>query len=381
MKIAHLITDLDRGGAEAMLAKLVRAQKPMNVHSVIISMTGFGVYGEELQREGFRVYDLGMRRGFPSPTAILRLMNILRIEKPDLLQTWLYHADLLGLIASRITGIRPLCWNLRTSNMDMSHYSRLSQILPRLLAKLSSFPDAIIANSRAAQTRHNELGYIPKSCHVIPNGFDTTLFRPDDAFRQQVRNELGISQTTPVIGVIARFDPSKDYEGFLNAAITLAQSDKDVHFVLAGLNVDADNPVFLKTTQDALAGRVSLLGPRQDINRLMNAFDVFCLPSAFGESFPNVIGEAMACGVPCVATDVGDSSLIVCDTGRIVPPRDPAALAKALLDMLALPRDQRRAMGSKARQIIATVYSLDAIAKLYHKLYGDLIAERRAPLK
>ncbi len=381
MKIAHLITGLERGGAETMLARLVRAHKAMDVRSVVISMTGLGVYGGELRRDGFSVHDLGMTRGFPNPAALLRLVNILRQEKPDLLQTWLYHADLLGLIASRMSGVRPLCWNLRTSNMDMRHYSRLSQILPRLLSKFSSFPDAVLANSHAAQTLHRAMGYAPKSWRIVPNGFDTALFRPDASSRKQVRAELGLDETAPVVGVVARFDPSKDYEGFLIAAEKAAKNNQDVRFVLAGLDIDGSNPAFHKAAQGALTGRVCLLGSRQDINRLMNALDVFCLPSAFGESFPNVIGEAMACGLPCVATDVGDSSLIVGDTGFIVPPRDPAALAKALLDMLALTRERRQAMGVKARQIIETTYSLDAIAKRYYKIYDELIAERGASRK
>lgn len=372
LTVAHLITTLERGGAEAMLAKLVRAQAPLGVRSLVISLTGPGVYGPELEREGVAVWSLGMRRGVPEPAALLRLVGILRRERPQLLQSWLYHADLLALLAAPLAGVPKLCWNIRCSDMDMSRYSRLSRWLLRLLARLSGRPDAVLVNSEAGLQLHQRLGYRPRSWQVIANGFDIGRYRPDPAARREIRAELGLSEDHLAVGLIARFDPMKDHAGFLAAAAQVAQRLPQARFVLAGREVEPGNPAFAAASSGALAGRVSLLGPRSDVPRLMAALDLCCLGSAFGEGFPNVVGEAMACGVPCVATDVGDASRVIGETGRVVPPGNPAALAAALTELLDSPPETRRRLGAAARQRIEDEFSIEIIARRYLDLYRRL---------
>lgn len=372
LTILHLITSLERGGAETMLAKLARAMKPMNARSIIVSMTGPGVYGPELEREGFRVFSLGAKRGLPDPRALVRLIKIIRQEKPDLIQTWLYHADLLGLIAAKLTGAKPLCWNIRCSDMDMRQYSLISQLMPHLLGKLSKVPDAVFVNAQAGQSLHERFGYKPRAWHVIPNGFDTELFKPDAALRQQARAELGLPDEAPVVGMVARFDPMKNHAGFLDAAENLAAQNAMVRFVMAGPQVETANPGLKKALSGILKDRVWLLGPQSDMPRLMNTLDVLCLPS-FSEGFPNVLGEAMACGVPCVSTDVGDAATIISDTGLTVPPRDSKALIGALHKMLELSPKARRNLGSAARRRIEGNYALPVIAKRYLDVYEGLI--------
>ncbi len=371
--IAHLITTLERGGAEAMLSKLVRVQATQGVRPVVISLTGAGAYGPELERAGIAVWSLGMRRGVPEPMALFRLIGILRREKPQLLQTWLYHADLLGLLAAPLAGVPRLCWNLRCSDMDRRGYSRLSRWLPRLLACFSGRPDAVLVNSEAGRRLHHQLGYRPRRWQVIANGFDTDLYRPDPAARREVRASLAVPDDALVVGLIARFDPMKDHATFLAAAERVARRHPDARFVLVGRDVEAGNPAFAAAATGQLAGRVSLLGIRSDMPRLMAGLDICCLSSAFGEGFPNVIGEAMACGVPCVATDVGDAGWIIGDTGRVVPPVNPTALAEALDDLLELPPDGRQRLGAAARRRIEENFSIGIIAGQYREVYSALM--------
>jgi len=376
LTIAHLITTLERGGAEAMLTKLVRAHAALGVRSLVISLTGPGFYGPELEREGIAVWSLGMRRGVPEPGALLRLAGILRREKPDLLQSWLYHADLLGLLAAPLAGVPRLAWNIRCSDMDMRRYSRLSRWLVKLLARLSRLPDAVLVNSEAGRRLHHDLGYRPKGWRVIPNGFDTALYRPDEGARREVRAELGLADDAPLVGLIARFDAMKDHATFLAAAERVARRHPEARFLLAGREVEAANPAFAAAATGALAGRTFLLGPRADVPRLMAALDLCCLSSAFGEGFPNVIGEAMACGVPCVATDVGDAGRVIGDTGRVVAPGNPAALAEALDDLLELAPDARRHLGEAARRRIESEFSIATVAGRYLEIYRELTGIR-----
>ena len=376
LTVAHLITTLERGGAEAMLTKLAKAHAGQGVRPLVISLTGPGIYGPELEAAGIPVWSLGLRRGAPEPGALLKLVGILRREKPDLLQSWLYHADLLALLAAPLAGVRRLAWNIRCSDMDMRRYSRLSRWLVALLARLSRLPDAVVVNSEAGRLLHHELGYRPKRWVTLANGFDTGRFRPDTEARRDVRAELGLPGDALAVGLIARVDPMKDHATFLAAAERVARRHPRARFVLAGLGVEPANPAFAAASAGALAGRVSLLGPRGDMPRLLAALDLGCLSSAFGEGFPNVIGEAMACGLPCVATDVGDSGRIIADTGRVVPPANPAALAEALDDLLDLPEDERHRLGAAARQRIQEHYALDIIAGRYLELYRDLTSVR-----
>ena len=250
--------------------------------------------------------------------------------------------------------------------------------MPRLLARFSGCPAVVLVNSEAGRLRHHALGYRPKRWQVIANGFDVGHYHPDPATGRQVRAELGVPDDALVVGLIARFDPMKDHAGFLDAAGRVARRHPRVRFVLAGRQVCPENPAFAAAVAGSLAGRVSLLGERGDIARLMAAFDICCLSSAFGEGFPNVIGEAMACGVPCVATDVGDAGRIIGDTGRVVPPGNPAALAEALDDILELSPEARGQLGALARQRIVDEFSIDGIALQYVDVYRALSSSAEA---
>lgn len=372
--IVHLITGLSIGGAEIALFRLVERLNRKTFRSQVISMTSIGVIGEAIKTLGIPVLALGMIPGRPDPLALLRLAAWLRQNKPDLIQTWLYHADLLGLFASGLAGRPPVVWNLRASDMDMSQYRRLSSWTVRACARLSRKPRAVIVNSQAGRRYHEQIGYRPRRWVLIPNGIDTNQFKPDGAAKVSVRQELGLESTALLIGYVARFDPMKDHETFLRGARNLLETNPEVHFMLCGSDVNADNPTIASLVESlGIKQHVHLLGRREDIPRLTAALDIACSASV-SEGFPNVVAEAMACGVPSVVTDVGDSAMIVGETGLVVPSKDPRALAKAWLELIQMGSDERVALGLAARRRVEEHYNLPQIVSQYQKLYEELLA-------
>lgn len=368
LRVLHLITGLERGGAETMLTRLALAGAAQGRAAIIVSLTDTGRLGAELRAAGIDVHTLGLRRGRAAPSALLRLLALIRRERPQLVLSWLYHADLLALVATRFLPGLPLVWNIRCSDMEFAHYAPGTRWVRRVLALSSRLPAIIIANSEAGRRHHARLGYRPRRWEVVPNGFDTTLFRPDRAARARWRDRLGVAETMPLVGLVARLDPMKDHANFLAAAARVAAAREDVRFVLVGRGTESLAP------PPALAGRLQALGEQDRMHEILAALDLAVLSSAFGEGFPNVLGEAMACGVPCVATDVGDARAILGATGAIVPPRDPDALAAAILDFLAGDAEARRRAGEAARARVIAQFSLDAVARRYDDILRGLIA-------
>lgn len=375
MKIVHVISGLGTGGAETMLWKLVTSLDPGRWASEVVSLTGIGPVGVRLQQAGIPVRVLEMRPGVPDPRALLRLGRLLRRSAPDLVQTWMYHADLLGGLAARLAGSPPVIWGVRHSNLDPALNKSGTLWVARGCARLSRrLPRRILCCSEQARRVHVALGYDPSRMLVIPNGFDLQVYRPDREARLSVRRELGLRESVPLIGLVARFDPQKDHRNFIAAAGRLQAQMPQVHFLLCGRGVDGDNRSLGQWIGERqLADRMHLLGPRSDIPRITAALDI-AVSSSAGEGFPNVLGEAMACGVPCVATDVGDSALLIGDTGRIVPPSDAAALARAWRQMLELDPGQRRSLGRSARQRVEQHFSLPVIVGRYQRLYSEVTA-------
>ena len=368
-KILHLITGLETGGAERMLARLVARLDRERFPSTVVSMTGTGPIGEEIAAAGVALHSLGMRRGVPDPRAVLRLVRIMRAVRPAILQTWLYHADLLGLLAQGLKLAPHLVWNLRCTESTGNRLVRL------ILRHASGGPDAVIVNSQTGKRFHESIGYRPRRWLTIPNGFDMASLRADRETARQRRAELGIPLGSVAILLPARFDPMKDHATFLGAAAKLAKHRPDAVFALAGGGIDPMNGLLKSLiVAHGLGERVLLLGERGDLDALYPAFDLVALSSAYGEGFPNVLGEAMACGVPCVATNIGDSALIIGDTGLVVPPRDPEALAAALQKLTALTPDERLALGARARDRILRDYDLGAIVGRYEALYEEIAA-------
>ena len=378
LKIAHVITGLSTGGAEMTLYKLLSRTDRTVFEPEVISLTTSGEVGEMMRALDIPVRALGMRRGVPNPLFVPHLTNLLRKLRPDVVQTWMYHADLVGGVAAKLAGNLPVVWNVRHSQLYPQQTKRTTIWTARTCALLSGFvPDRIVCAAEVSRRVHAQIGYKKQKMLVIPNGFDLSAFVPEPAARGSVRRELGISQSAPLVGLVARFHPDKDHGNFVRAAALLhARRRPDAHFLLCGEGVTPENQELSGWLEGAgVRERCHLLGPRNDVPRLYAALDV-AVSSSSSEGFPNVVGEAMACGVPCVVTDVGDSAAIVADTGVVVPPRDPEALAGGMLKVLSLDGGERRGFGERARRRIGEHYSLESVVAAYEAMYAGLVAAR-----
>ena len=375
IRVTHLITDLARGGAETFLRRLVTTPQD-DVEHRVLSLTGEGELAPEIRAGDIPVDALELTGGAGAPFALARLVRELRRDRPDILMTWLYHADFLGTLAAAMTPGVQLVWNIRCADMDLSKYGYVSRALPHVLARLSRRPRVVVANSQAGREIHERYGYGPRRWEILPNGFDTRIFRPDPQRRTSTRAALGIVQSTPVVGLFARLDPMKDHATFLSAADIVARARPEILFLLAGRGTDGPDFNRLIGDRDELRTRLILLGERRDIPELMAASDIVVC-SSVTEGFPNTIGEAMACGVPCVSTDVGDAAALIGETGALVRKQDPAALARKLGEMLDLPPESRAARGQAARQRIEEVFSLQAVVARYTSLFRELALSAR----
>ncbi len=373
LKIVHVITSLDTGGAEMMLLRLAERLQE-HFQQQVICLTNPGVVAKRLLAIGVPVTSLEMSSAWPNPFAIVKLAWLIRRFRPQVVQTWLYHADLLGGIASYLAGVRALAWNIRNNDLSADKTKPNTRRVVALAAKLSHWlPSRIVCCSHNAMQTHIALGYARAPFIVIPNGFDLSRFKPDSSARTSVGAELGIPADAPIIGLIARFDPQKNHAGFFEAAYQLHKQRPEVHFLLVGRGVDSGNPLIISWMHDAGVSKVThLLGERYDMPRLTAALDIATSTSSWGEAFPNVLGEAMACGVPCVSTDAGDASWIVGDTGLIVAREDMMALARAWEALLVLPVTERAKLGEQARSRIAEIFEIGNIAAQYAELYEDL---------
>lgn len=373
MKLVYVITGLNAGGAESFLASLSRHLTPD--HSIeVISLSSPGQLAPQLEALGIPVTALGMRSGHFSLSGFGCLVKLLRRSKPDVVHTWMYHANLVGGLASRLARVPRLVWSIHHSNLsrDVNKFSTL--LVVRMGALLSHFvPDQIIYVAKIARQAHERRGYARAKAVVIPNGFDIVKFHADAALRADVRNEFGLDDATPLVGVVARFDIQKGHATFVKVAAHLRRLMPSVRFLLAGRDVDSKNPMLMRWLDaERLQDAVLLLGHRTDVNRLMAGLDVLLLPSV-GEALPNVVGEAMATGIPCVATDVGDTAMLIDDTGLVSPPGDAVRLSELLAQVLAMPRAERQALGARARKRIQEHFQLNVVAKRYINSYSGIL--------
>ncbi|MEW6451040.1 MAG: glycosyltransferase [Pseudomonadota bacterium] len=356
--VIHIIPTLRVGGAENMLATLVTAARSEPIAPLVINLGNGGELSDVIRKAGVPLYELGMQRASDLPFTLMRLTRLIRKLKPAAIQSWLYYADLIALWALQLSGRRPLTrlyWGVRCSDMDQSRYGTLLRWSIATCARLSNGPDAVVANSFAGRTIHRKIGYHPRAFPIIPNGIDTERFRPDDNARASMRRELGIEDRTPIVLHVARVDPMKDHDSL----VAVAAAMPEVRFVLVGH----------RTQALAVPGNVTALGVRRDTPALYAAADFLLTTSAFGEGFPTVIGEAMASGVPVVATDVGDARCIVDETGLIVPPRNPVAIASALRTLLAETATLHRARADACRTRIENHYSLSRAVAAFDALH------------
>ena len=379
MRILHVITSLGTGGAEMMLFKLLSAGNRDWTQAVVSLDDHPSIIAPRITELGVQVHSLGVNRSTPNPLRALSIVPIARQFRPDLIQGWMYHGNFVAsYAANRQKRKLPVLWNIQQSLYDISRERWLTAAVIRMGIRFSRRPTRIIYNSRTSAKQHEAFGYCASKTIVIPTGYDCNVFHPDEQARHEVRTELGIGQDEVLLGLVARYHPMKDHAGFLQAASLVSQAHPSVKFALIGRDIDKESPIVDLIQQNGLQDRVFLLGERRDIPRLTAALDIACSASAWGEGFSNTIGEAMACGVPCVVTDVGDSAYAVGDTGLAVPPRNPKALADAISQLVAVGPENRRSLGQAARRRIEAEFALPMIVRRYEDLYREYTTASQA---
>ena len=362
-KILYVITHLWVGGAEATLTRLVTAERKIADEITVVALRPGGPHADRMRAGGVNVVELNFGSLFGVPAGLYRLARLIARTRPEIVQGWMYHGDLAALVGLALSGRRRatrLGWAIRGSDIDFSRYSLQLRLVVKACALLSRQPDLITANSAAGLKVHLGYGYRPRRAEIIPNGIDTRRFRPDPDLRAAVRRELGIPAEAIVLAHVARVNPMKDHQVFLAAMAELP----DLQALLIGADTE-----HLPPQPNTLR-----LGRRDDVERLLPAADFVVSSSAFGEGFSNALAEGMACGLPAISTDVGDAAIIVGDTGAIVPPRDPQALASAIRELASEERNTYGERSRRARARIVEQFSLERSVSRWSESYAALLA-------
>ncbi|MFK8078791.1 MAG: glycosyltransferase [Granulosicoccus sp.] len=333
MRVVHVIVSLYDGGAQAVLFNLLTHDRSHEHY--VISLTSEGKYSGPIDAMGVEVHHLDMPRGKFTVPGLWKLYGLMKRIQPDVVQTWMYHSDLLGGLAARCVGIRNIVWGIHHSTLDKKGTSRNTRVVVSLLTTLSKFlPKKIISCSQKALEVHAQKGYASSKLVFVGNGYDLEKFQPDpDALSDlDLAIDTSVLEGRTVFATVARWDAQKDQRNLVDACQHLvAQGAPPFVSLLIGPNMDADNHELASYIRERQLDDVVLLcGSTGNVPAVMNSVDFHVLPSAFGEAFPNVVAEAMSCSTPCVVTDVGDAAAMVADTGWVVPPRDSTALAEAI---------------------------------------------------
>ena len=368
----HIIVGLEMGGAESMLYKMIAGAgryASTETHSVV-SLRAPGIFGPKLESLGVEVYSLNLSAGQLSPIAIFRLAKIISSVRPDVVHCWMYHAMLAGALIRLSRGAKDfkLIWNIRNALHDEGAEKWLTNFIIHLVGKLSFAPSKIIYNSYVSLEQHSRIGYDKEKSMVIPNGFDIERFYPDPNAKERLCELINVETDTLLVGIVGRYHKVKGFQYFLRAAAKVVE-EMDVTFVMIGDGVTEENEELrLLLDKYHLYHSVKLLGLRDDVARLLSGFTVF-VNSSTSEAFANVIGEAMACALPCIVTDVGDSKRIVGKCGIVVEPRNADALADGILSVLRLGQDERNRLGQCGREVVASKYAIPTIVGKYSSLY------------
>ena len=381
LTILHVITGMNVGGAEAMLMKLVThpALGAANQRHEIVSLMPAGVVGRKLTQLGLPPSTLGMRRRVPGARQVIRLREVMRQVQPAIVQGWMHHGNLGAMVGRLLVSPQPaLMWNVRHSLEDIAREKPMTRQILRFEARRSSVPSAIIYNSETAARQHAGIGFDNRRETIIPNGFDCSGFQPSADGKERLRRRFGIAGAATVVAMVARNHPMKAPEMLVEAVRRARDAGHDLHLLMAGEGMDAPAPALQLAIDFLPPDRVTLAGHAGDLAEWLPGVDILALPSSWGEGFPNILGEAMACEVACVTTDVGDSARVVGETGLVVPPRDPVAMAKALGRLDRLGADGRRSLGHRARARVLREYSLDRTVGRYTELYARIGTESRA---
>ncbi len=360
-----------------MLFKLLTRIDRDKFSPTVISVIEGGVFVNRIKALNIAVFSLGFQHGIPNPFGILRLKKILNKIKPDLIQGWMYHGNLFSFIGNFFENRKvPILWSIHHTVDTLKNEKISLAAVIKITAMLSKKANTIIFSSKIGEVQHLRLGYSQSNSITIIDSFDLTIYNRPLNSKLNLRNFFNISKNSVLIGSLARFHPMKDHFNLINAASDLVKDYNELHFVLAGPNIDYNNSrLNRRIRQLGISDRIHLLGEIENVPSFMESLDIFTSSSAYGESFPNVIGEAMSGGVPCVVTDVGDSRLIVGNTGIVIPPADLGALIDAWKKFLVLGANGRKNLGEKARIRIEENFNIDgpnSFVKKYEKLYMEV---------
>ncbi|QYF91986.1 glycosyltransferase [Massilia sp. PAMC28688] len=370
MLVLHIISGMKVGGAEMALQRLASHARGGRYEHVVASLSPGGAMRERFLDAGIEllVFDF---KGAPL-SSLLLLFRTLRQRRPVIVQTWMYHADLIGGVVAKLAGVPHVIWGIRSTDVP-GHGARALRLIRAACARLSRrVPSVIACVAEAARRTHVSLGYDDARMRVVPNGFGTDVLAGRAAARASLRGQLGLNADAIVIGCVGRFHPDKGQDIFVLASAVVAQALPGARFLMVGRDVTDANPELMAwIAESGAAERFYLLGERSDMQSCLAAMDVFCLASRT-EGFPNVVGEAMALQVPCVVTDAGDAALLVGDTAAVVPVADPPALGQALLELARMAPAQRSVSGQAARQRILAHYTMTRAGERFTAIYDEL---------
>ena len=371
--VAHVITGLQLGGAERTLFRLLSEDR--NHQHIVVSLTKGGTFVNRLKNRGVRVIELDVKK---SPKELLRGLQLVRETfsqvRPDVVQTWMYHADFLGGLAARSLRIKAVIWNVRSSVANLKSGKRTTWLLTRVLALMSIFiPKRIVYCGNTPRSEHEKIGYARSKGIVISNGYPPDEILPDPVARMVLRTRLNIAERTPVFGLVARYHPKKNHLGFLDACSKLQSRGLDFHVILAGSGINKSNVELTEAISGlGLTHKVSLIGEVDKISQVMSAFDFLVMPSLSGEGFPNVVAEAMLTEIPCIVGDIGDSARIVDDSGWIFKSGSTSRLVEAMTAALAEEELSYLKRAKKSRTLIVNRFGVDAMVASYATLYATL---------
>lgn len=362
MKVALFIRSLERGGAERQLVMLATVLRTAGVDVVVIVFYGGGPFEADLHRAGIRVVSLRKSGRWDLALVAFRLARVLNQERPDILYGFVVTPNLLGVFARPFGTASRVVWGIRSARSDLSAYDWLTRLVYWLEGALSDLPDLIIVNSKAGARQLKQRGFPSDLVSYIPNGIDVARYRRDEQARSRIRAEWRIADNEILLGMIARADPVKAHEVFLEMARILHLARPRLKFVCVGVAGPSASLLRERARQLGLEGVLRTEGPRDDMAAVYSALDVNVL-SSHSEGFPNVVAEAMACGVPCAVTDAGDAREIVGATGLVAPVGDAPALAAAAIALIGRLQVEQPKIAAETRARIVENYSPDSLSK------------------
>ncbi len=371
LKIVHIIVGLDNGGAELFLHRLVESTRADNDY-LVVSLTDIGANGDKFTASGIPVVCLNMGSFVGLIKCPFKLYSVLRGFRPNLVQTWMVHSDLIGGLAALVARVPVIIWGVRTTDYGVE--SGLTRLLRWLASRLSFFiPDKVVCAANASYLEAIKGGYDSSKCMVIHNGFNNDRMSYFLGSGISIRNSILDNENILLVGCLGRYNPAKDHANFVAAAGLIAGRFPLVRFLMVGRGLEASNFELMELIEaTGFPERFVLLGERTDPATCLDAMDVFVLSSCT-EGFPNVLGEAMAMGLPCVSTDVGDAALLMGNREWLVPARDSNALAEKLSKLLSLQPEVRMLLGEQARHRVIEAFSMNAAAQQFINLYTTLV--------